>query len=708
MKIRHILFFVLCLLWTGFAGLHAGASESAAVKSRHATAQLVTTHHSAAPGDTIYVGLWLELEKHWHTYWRNAGGPGVPAEMNWDIPSSIIIGDMVWPIPQIVRTGPIVNYAFEDSLLLPMPVQISKDAKIGDVITIKAEAAYLVCYEVCLPESAQLSVPLLIGAPDIDRRWSYKIGKVIKEAPKEDEAYAATGRLENEKFIIDFTGVALSDAQVREAYFFPYEQGLIEADDPQITTLGSKGLRLSMAPGFGLEGGFKKETTGLLAFESKQDEKWRKRGVIVTIAPNQSLDIGTLASAHNSGAKTGGTFGLWAALVGALIGGVILNFMPCVFPVLSLKALGFARIAHDERGTIRRHGLLYALGAILSFLLLAGLLIALKASGAGLGWGFQLQNPIVVGGLALLFFIIALNLFGYFETGGRWQNTGAALARTDGNKGAFFTGVLAVIVATPCTAPFMAGALGFAFSQTAIITLLVFLALGIGFALPFLLLSYSPALLKRLPKPGAWMDVFKQSLAFPMLATAIWLIWVLTQMGGADALVRALMAMLLTGFAIWLWKRKASAIKIFSIVALLLGGYFVASLKIPPSQADHMSSEFEIIWSPEAVKDLQSRGKTVFVDFTADWCVTCKMNEKLILGRKKTKHLFKAMNTTVLIANWTRKDARIAAELAKHGRSGVPLYLVYGPKSSVPQVLPQILSYKILKTALEKTQQNGN
>ena len=295
-----------------------------------------------------------------------------------------------------------------------------------------------------------------------------------------------------------------------------------------------------------------------------------------------------------------------------------------------------------------------------------------------------------------------MNLFGLFEIGGSLQNTGAGLAQKSGAKGAFFTGVLAVIVATPCTAPFMAGALGFAFAQPAMMTLIVFAALGFGFALPFLALSYMPGLLQRLPKPGVWMDTFKQLLAFPMLATSIWLVWVLSHQSGADGAAGALIAMLMAGFAVWLWKRKSGFAKGLALASLLLSGYFIIGLKSVPAQAGQMS-EAQDAWSPERVAELRAAGHPVFVDFTASWCVTCKVNEKLVLHRQATKDLFARTNTKVLVADWTNKNKRIADELARHGRAGVPLYLLYPPgMDGEVQILPQTLTQKTLEKALEK------
>ena len=702
-------FYIAALIFTLMgAGLTAAASESISFKSGKATAQLVTSYDRAMPGDEIHVALVLTLEPHWHTYWVNAGGPGNGAKLKWKTSEGARIGDIIWPLPDIVRTGPIVNYAFEDRLLLASPMTLSEDLKVGQVVTIEMEAMYLVCYDVCLPEMASLSLPIVIGEPVKDGRWSSNINRTIKKAPKAEPGYAASSRLENGVLNMEFTGPDLEASTYRNPYFFPYIQDLINADDAQSIAVGGKGLRVSMAPSYVLEDGLNMDVEGVISFEKETEDGWKRTGVIVRAAPGTSLDIGAVSKTLTPASASGGTsIGLMAALIGAFIGGIILNLMPCVFPVLFLKVLGFTKSAHEDRARIRSEGWLFTIGALVTFLALAGLLIILKLSGAGLGWGFQLQSPIVVGALALLFFIIALNLFGMFEIGGRVQNTGAGLANAGGKKGAFFTGVLAVIVATPCTAPFMAGALGFAFAQPPLVTLLVFLVLGFGFALPFLALSHAPALLKKLPKPGPWMETFKQFMAFPMLATAIWLLWVLTLQSGADGAALALIAMLLAAFGIWLLGRKNRLLMAAAITVLVFSGLSIANLKTLPNAALSAQSATHQNWSPQLVQELRAQGHNVFVDFTAAWCVTCKFNERTVLARPKAQELFASTNTVTLIADWTNKDERIAKELAKYERAGVPMYLLYsaGTNDSPPQVLPQNLSLKILKKALKNAKQ---
>jgi len=414
------------------------------------------------------------------------------------------------------------------------------------------------------------------------------------------------------------------------------------------------------------------------------------------------MNIGT-ASAVRPAAAAGGLT-LFTAVIGALIGGLILNLMPCVFPVISMKALSLAKTAHGERAHIRREAWLYTFGVLATFLLLTLILLAVKAAGNEVGWGFQLQSPIIVGGLAILLFVIGLNLLGLFEFGAGLQNTGSGLAAKQGSAGTFFTGALAVIVATPCTAPFMAGAIGYALAQPALVTVLVFMSLAVGFALPFLLVAYFPQILSRLPKPGPWMERFKEILAFPMFGAAIWLVWVFSLQAGEVGILYLLSSMLAIAFAIWLFKRSGKTAKALGVLTLILA----LVLPFQAKQAEFVKGD----WSLAKIEELQSEGKAVLVDFTAAWCVTCKVNEITVLNKPKTQKLLADNNTVMLIADWTNKNDEIAQELARHGRVGVPLYLYYPPRDNAvsrdgqnsvsPVILPQILTYDVLKTALQR------
>jgi thiol:disulfide interchange protein DsbD len=418
------------------------------------------------------------------------------------------------------------------------------------------------------------------------------------------------------------------------------------------------------------------------------------------------------AGAPRSGGTLGflsGEGGLLGYLLGAVIGGLILNLMPCVFPVLFIKALGFAKRAHDAPGEVRRHGLVFLAGVLSTFLLLAGALIGLKAAGQQVGWGFQLQDPVFVAALALLMFTIGLNLMGAFEIGGGLQNLGSGLAAKGGDIGAFFTGVLAVVVATPCTAPFMAGAVGFALAQPAWASLAVFAALGVGLALPFVALSFAPGLLRLLPKPGPWMDTLKQLFAFPMFLTAVWLVWTLAQQSGAAGVGLVLLAMTALGFGVWVLRATSGRTGVGAWVGRGAAALFVIAAlagvagqrgAVPAAEAASLAAVEEAAWSPEKVASLRAEGKSVFVDFTAAWCITCQFNKRVALTVLEVQAAFAAKNVVFLTADWTNRDDVIAAELERHGRSGVPLYLLYGP-SGEPMILPQLLTPDIVIAAVE-------
>jgi len=675
---------------TGFA------AESKPDNSGRAVAQLVTSHNVVEPGQNLHVALLLKLEPNWHTYWRNPGGPGEPATLEWSTRDDVKIGEIIWPLPKIITTGPIVNYGFEDQVLLPMNLQIPVTAMQGEIYKISAQASYLVCYDVCLPENAQLELSLEIGTPSKDERWFFDIQNTVSSTPIPEDVSGSV-KLYDGKLLIEIANSSVDFGEISDPYFFPYEQDVIEASSPQNVSRNDTSIVFALTPGYLFEDGIR-DVPGVLSYTHATEAGLIRRGIVVTAQASQRA-----ASKDETLAATSGTLGIIGAIFGAFLGGLILNLMPCVFPVLSLKALGFARAAHGDARKITAQGWLYTLGVMASFLVMAILLLFLKAGGSIIAWGFQLQNPIFVGGLSLLFFAIALNLLGVYEIGGRVQNMGSNLTKQDSGKGSFFTGVLAVVVATPCTAPFMAGAMGFAFTQSASHTLLIFTSLGVGFALPFLALSYSPWMLKHLPQPGLWMDTFKQFLAFPMFATAAWLIWILSIQAGPDGVLRILSAMLLTGLSFWLWKRQGWVSRTTIMVCLLIGVWTVYGLDSIERSQKFAISERTLSWSPNAVKTLRAQGHPVFVDFTAAWCVTCKVNERTVLHTDKTKSLFERTNTKVLVADWTSHDDTITEELARHGRAGVPLYLLYpaGSTEVEPIILPQILSFNAVETALE-------
>ena len=657
------------------------------------TASIISSLDRAAPGGTVWVALRTELDEGWHTYWRNPGDSGEPVQLTWLLPQGVDAGPIAWPVPYPIPTGPIVNYGFEGAPLFPVELTIPETMQTGETLSLTLDFYYLVCADICIPEEGQLSLDLDIGEPVADALWGPQIEMAVLESPRRGNI---AGAAEVANDILTLTFADLPEGRVSEAYFFPFVQGVLGHSAAQNFRPGDNGIALVTEPEFLWTNGIPDTIEGVL----KYNLDGAVQSEVVTLATHSALDIGESGQAGTS-------MGLLAAAFGALLGGLILNLMPCVFPIISLKALSLAKSAHGDRLPARRGAWAYTLGVLLTFAVLAGVLIIFKAAGAQIGWGFQLQSPKVVGVLALLLFVIGLNLLGLFEIGSRLQGVGGGMASRGGLSGSFFTGVLAVIVATPCTAPFMAGAVGYALAQPALTTLIVFLALGFGFALPFLLLGYIPGLLAKLPKPGPWMETFRQVLAFPMFAAAIWLVWVLILQAGANGAGLLLIAMLLAGFAIWLHRRGSTLIKGLALMTAL--GALVLPLTLSTGAVGGAAGVTTAslkaeAWSPERVAELRAEGRPDFVDFTAAWCVTCKVNEQLVLKTDRTQALFERTNTAFLIADWTNRDAQIAAELERYGRAGVPLYLAY-PKSHkdvIGLVLPQNLSFGVLEDMLEE------
>lgn len=687
-----VFFLSLFLFFAALVPSYAAESES--VDTGKVVASLVSSNDSAAPGETIEVALRTILDTGWHTYWRNPGDSGEPVQLDWQLPEGWEAGEITWPLPMTLPTGPIINYGFEGAPLFPVSVTVPEAAEPGTIQNLTLDFYYLVCADICIPENGSASIDIAIGETMKDPRWDPLIQDALNRAPK-PASFSAAVRQEGEEAVLTLKD--LPEADFSDAYFFPFDQGVVQHSAPQRAAIGEDGVEIRAASDFAWTDGLPDEIVGVLSYM----EDGTRTGSEVTVEVGDALDIGLVDSAGSAGAASATSFTLLGAIFGALLGGLILNLMPCVFPVISMKALSIAKTAHGERAVIRREAWAYTAGVIATFLVLTILLIALKAAGSEIGWGFQLQSPLVVAGLALLIFTVGLNLLGVFELGSSFQNTGSSLTTKGGVRGSFFTGLLAVIVATPCTAPFMAGAVGYAVAQPVAVTVAVFLALAIGFALPFLLIAYVPRLLKVLPKPGPWMVRFKELLAFPMFAAAIWLVWVVSLQAGPTGLLQVLSAMLLIALAVWAFKSQKKWVKGIAALLCLLAIFVIISIRPNTASTVDLTQE---AWSTERVDELRAEGRPVFVDFTAAWCVTCKVNETLVLEKDKTKQLFVDTETAFLVADWTNKNDEIAQELERYGRAGVPLYLVFpsGDNSVSAEVLPQVLTYDVVKEAIER------
>ncbi len=683
--------------------LLAGAVQAAPVRSNLVATDNVETlitleTAGVAPGQTVWAALTQNIRPRWHTYWINPGDSGIPTEIKWTLPEGWKADAITWPAPTRYPIGPLVNFGYGDQVHLLVPLTVPATATAGQAVQLDAKVDWLVCEDVCIPESADLSItiPVVAGTAPVEPDAAPLFTQARASLPV-PSPFPATLSPGDKAHRLTLSAPGLDRGKISEAFFFPHDYKVAASNEPQTMMVDGQGLSLSLVPGGPLPAG---PVTGVLTFTEELDGQKLRHAFAVEAA------IGAAAGPASGG--TGQTS--WAtALLLALLGGAVLNLMPCVFPVLSMKALALLR--HGP-GHARRHGLAYTAGVLACFAVVAGALLALRAGGAAVGWGFQLQDPLVVSILAYVMLLLGLSLSGVFTLGGSVMGVGQGLAGRDGLAGSFFTGVLATVVATPCTAPFMGTALGFAITQPWPVALSVFLALGLGMALPFLALSFSPALLRRLPRPGLWMERVKQALAFPLYASAAWLVWVLSIQAGPAALATVLTGMIVLAFAAWVYGQTrlsdGPGRTLGTVLALLaLGGAVAGATTAAPVVAPMAGSAPQNAgnadhepWSEARQADLLGQGKPVFINFTAAWCVTCLVNERTSLSTSAVKQALKDKGVTYLKGDWTNRDATIARVLESHGRSGVPLYLLYLPGKAEPLVLPQILTEGTVLDAL--------
>ncbi len=659
------------------SGWLCAAAPAAAepLRTPHVETELHAARAAIQPGERFTIVLRQTIREHWHTYWINPGAAGEPTEIEWRLPPGFSAGPIRWPTPTSIQVETLINYGYSGEVLLPVEITAPANLRPGARFTLAAHVTWVVCSDICVFEEGDLALTLPVAAqPRDEPRWGPRIAAALAALPTPfDAAGALRAHVtagEPALLSITFPGETL-----REPYFFPYSRDAINPSAPQNPSYGARGVSFDLAGGVDPELG-RARLGGLFTFT---DSSGKARGYEIFAEPGPPLP--DTSGARQRETPGMGALALLAALGLAFLGGLILNIMPCVLPVLSMKALSFAGGAHS--GQARRHGLLYLAGVLATFLVLAGLLIALRGGGAALGWGFQLQAPWVTSGLALLFFAIGLNLVGVFSVGGGVQNAGAGLTARGGDLGAFFTGALAVVAATPCTAPFMAGAIGAVLTQSAPVTLLIFIALALGFALPMTALSFTPALQRLIPKPGPWMERARNVLAFPMFAAAVWLAWVLTEQTGAMGVLGLLSLAAALAFALFVarWGRMWLIVGLVGLaLTAALAWRPLLGLQTPPALASEA-------WTPARVEALRAEGRPVLVNFTAAWCATCKLNE-WVFDDDRVVETFTRTNTAYLKADWTRPNPDIAAVLARLNRAGIPVYLYYPPGDAAPTVLP--------------------
>ncbi|HEY1751632.1 MAG TPA: thioredoxin family protein [Caulobacteraceae bacterium] len=696
----------LRLVLAALAIAGCGAAARAQTLGDHVKPVLAAQTAGAAPGSTLYVALIQQIQPHWHTYWRNPGDAGEPTTIAWTLPPGWRAGDIVWPAPKRLPVGPLMDYGYEGQAILATPIEVPADAKVGSTAHIAAKVEMLVCAEVCVPQDAQLAldVPIVAGGAPADPAWGAAIGKALAAAPK-PAGLAATYQLAGDTLRIAVAGAPLAGRSGADAYFYPAQPGMIDHAKPEAIDLGAAGLTFAATAGASV-----RQTpapASIVGVVELGDGQAFEVTATPGAPPPQSGGLGPPARTRDLGLAVAASF--------AFLGGLILNLMPCVFPILSMKAASLIARPHAASAA-RAQGLAFLIGVLGAFLALAGGLIALRGAGEAVGWGAQLQPAVVTAALALILLAAALDLSGVYEVGASLQGLGGGLAARADLAGAVFTGALAVVVAAPCTAPFMGPALGYALTQPALPALAVFTALALGFAAPFTLIAFTPALLRRLPKPGAWMDVLKKALAFPMYGAAAWLLWVLAAQTDRGSLAAAFAAAVLVGLAAWIFgaaqRRSASGRRARGVFALagVAGVLAVAAIAAapygPPASAAGASVAVAAgipsePWTPERVATLRAEGKPVFVDFTAAWCVTCQVNEQTALNTAEAVKAFQRTGAVYLKADWTNRDGAIAKALADQGRVGVPLYLVYAPGDGAPKVLPQLLTAGMVAQALD-------
>ncbi len=708
-------------LWAGLllalllAAARPAAAQGAAEEdpSPHSEAVLVSEDAWIRPGEPFTVALHMRMDEGWHSYWRNPGDSGEETSITWALPEGFSAGPIQWPHPVRIDVGPLTSYGYSDEVLLLTEITPPASLQPGAEVTLEGAAYWLICEEICLLAESPLALALPVrsdgpapggGAgviaetrallPTALPGWNVRATRngatyALRVAPPDGRLPAMDG-----------------------ANFFPVEKTVLDHAAPQPVTRDGAAYLIALQ-----ESGYAQAPAERLrgVLVAPEGQTWDAAGQVRAMAVDVPVEEAQTAGLTASGEAAAPLPLAWALLF-ALAGGLLLNLMPCVFPILSIKVLGFVGPSGDDAVALRRHGLLFGAGVLVSFWALAGLLLAVRAGGSEVGWGFQLQSPLFVALMTFLFFGIGLNLLGVVEVGAwlmRWGGRVERSAASHGAGGAFLSGVLATVVATPCTAPFMGAALGVALTLSAADALLVFTALGAGMALPYVALSMSPRLLRRLPKPGPWMETLRQALAFPMFTTAVWLVWVFGQQAGIDGAALLLFGLLLLGGAAWLLGRwpaarlsgRLRALTRGLAAALLIGAVATGVLGARSDDAEPTATpEAATEWQPysaTAVQALRAEGRPVFVDFTAAWCLTCQVNKHTTLRTEAVQRAFREKGVTLMTADWTNQDPEITRALEALGRSGVPVYALYRGDAEVPVLLPEILTRKIVLDALE-------
>lgn len=715
---KHFSHLLFLLVFTSLYVMTPVNAYSQAVSTENAEVELISENQSIQPGETFWIGVRMDLRDGWYVYYRNPGDSGMPLMTEWMHKKDFQIGEIQWPYPLWIEVGAsLASYGYYGDVLFMMEATAPSALEPGTKYILKAEADYLICEKICIPEYVDIELTLDVTDGDVEynEEWLPYFAETRSKLPVELDYWEADAWVSDDgnEIFLELSTDAFSLPDYSEIIYFANKEGETEnAEKPQFIQDGQT-ITITIQ-----KSGYKSDDVSRVWGLVYNADGWDDSGEIKAITVDLNLTDESIASIDNINDPFTVFSSRFLIILGfAFVGGLILNLMPCVFPILSIKVMNFMQMSGHDSGEVRKHGFVFGAGVILSFIVLAGLLLLLRAGGQELGWGFQLQTPAFIAFMTFLMFGLGLSLMGVFEIGGSLINVAGKAGTADGLRGSFFSGILATVLATPCTAPFMGTALGVAITLPASTALIIFTPLGIGMATPYVLLSSFPALMKYLPKPGSWMETFKQAMAFPLFATAIWLIWVFGQQAGVDGLTRLLVGLLFLSLGIWIihrWNRyqiSTSARVISRSIAtiLIVGGFlFSASSKAETfdgindnSYVDNYGIEWEV-FSIALVEEYADEGKNVYIDYTADWCITCHANRRLVFSSERVKERFEELDFIMVKADWTNRNPEITRALASHGRNGVPLNVIYSKNLDEPLILPSVLTPGIVLDALEK------